>query len=102
MLGMVKRGVAEQGANRRKPGVSRPRAVAALPLEMIEELADKLGIDVGEIELGWLPARPPLRECQQQLERVAIGGNGLRACVPLAHEPVGEERLQGRGECGHE
>jgi hypothetical protein len=97
VLGVVKRGEAEQGADRCEPGVSRAGGVAALALEMVEELADELSVDVGKIQVGWLLPGVLLGECQQELERVAVGGNGLRARVPLPDEPVGEELLQGRG-----
>ena len=40
-------------------------------------------------------------EGEQQPPGVAVGGDGLAAGVPLAGQPVGEERLQGRGERGH-
>ena len=46
----------------------------------------------------------PVRLCgedQQQPERVAVGGDGVRAGLALADQPVGEERLQGRRERGH-
>src|ERR1019366_7153976 len=37
---------------------------------------------------------PFLGELQQQAERVAIGGNGVRADFPLCHQTGSEERLQ--------
>src|SRR4051812_27835381 len=40
-------------------------------------------------------------EDDQQQQRVAVGGDGVRAGLPLPDEPVGKERLQGRGERGH-
>ena len=49
---------------------------------------------------GWVPVRCG-GEAQQQPERVAVGGDGVRAGLALADQPVGEERLQGRGERGH-
>jgi hypothetical protein len=68
---------------------------------MVEKRADELDIDVGEIEVGWLLAGVLLGECEQQLDRVAVRGDGLRAGAPLADEPVGEESLQSWGEPGH-
>ena len=42
-----------------------------------------------------------LGEGQQQPERVAVGGHGVAADLALGDQPVGEERLQDRGEGGH-
>jgi hypothetical protein len=38
-----------------------------------------------------------LGELQQQAERVAIGGDGVRADFPLRHQTGSEERLQQGG-----
>ena len=40
-------------------------------------------------------------EAEQQPEGVAISSDGVGACLALADEPVGEERLKGRGERRH-
>ena len=40
-------------------------------------------------------------EAQQQPEGVTVGGDGVGAGAALAGQPVGEERLQSRRECGH-
>ena len=40
-------------------------------------------------------------EREQQPERVAVGGDRVRAGVALADQPVGEERLQRRCEQAH-
>ena len=40
-------------------------------------------------------------ERQEQPPGVAVGGDGLRAGMPLPGQPVGEERLQVGGERGH-
>jgi hypothetical protein len=58
---MVKRGESEQGADRGEPCVSRPRAVAALALEVVEKRGDELDVDVGEIEFGGPPCRSAAR-----------------------------------------
>src|SRR5262249_27896259 len=39
---------------------------------------------------------------QQQPERVAVGGDRLRACVALGNEPLGEKCLQSWRERSHE
>ena len=49
---------------------------------------------------GSLPVRCG-GEAEQQPERVAVGGDRVRAGVAFADQPVGEERLQRRGERAH-
>jgi hypothetical protein len=44
----------------------------------------------------------PLTCCFASSHRAAVGGNGVGAGVSLPDEPVGEQRLQGRGECAHD
>ena len=41
-------------------------------------------------------------EDDQHLERVAVGGDRVAAGLALQRQPVGEERLQGGGEGGHD
>ena len=48
---------------------------------------------------GGLPVRAAAKPSSSR-ERVAVGGDGVRAGAALADQPVGEERLQGRGERG--
>ena len=45
MLGMTKRGVSEQGADRGKPSVTGAHAIFPLLLEVVEEGADECGIE---------------------------------------------------------
>ena len=50
----------------------------------------------------WAPCRRvPAAKAEQQPEGVAVGGDGVRAGLPLADQPVGEEGLQGGGEGAH-
>ena len=49
---------------------------------------------------GGLPVRD-CRKTQQQPDRVAVGGDGVRAGLALLEQSVGEERLQGGGDRGH-
>ena len=85
---------------RREAGVAAAGAVAPLPLEMIEELAEERRVEVCERELGWGAAQACGGEAQQQAERVAVGDHGVRAGRALAQQPFGEERLQQPGEVG--
>ena len=76
-------------------------AVAALCFEVVEELADQRRVQVAEVQVGGLLAGVAGGEGEQQPPGVAVGGDGVRAGVALAGQPVGEERLQGRSERGH-
>ena len=101
-----------RGAGARRSGTasgSRPAGrcgcavlLRALVLEVVEERADQLGVEVGESSrLGGLPVCC-CGEREQQPERVAVGGDRVRAGLALADQPLGEERLQGRGERAHD
>ena len=50
---------------------------------------------------GCLPVRCWVKQ-QQQSERVAVGRDRSRAGLQLPGEAVGEERLQGRRDRGHD
>jgi hypothetical protein len=101
VLGVLQGRVAEHGVDGGEPGVAGAGAVAAVVFEVVQERADQRRVQVGEVELARLPAGAPGGEGQQQPPGVTVGGDGLRAGVPLAGQPVGEERLQGRGKRGH-
>ena len=94
-------GIAEERVDRRQPRVACTDAVAALNLQVLQKHADELGVKIGDLELGRGLAGLPFGEDQQQLESVAIGGDGVRAGLALAGEPVGHVGLQGGGEAAH-
>jgi hypothetical protein len=101
VLGVAQRGVAEQRMDRRQAGVAGTHPVAPIAFEIGEERSDELGVEIGQVEpAGWC-AGALLREAQQQPQRVAVCGQGSRAGLALGYQPVGEERLQGRGEGAH-
>ncbi|HLG07266.1 MAG TPA: hypothetical protein VI409_01195 [Gaiellaceae bacterium] len=101
VLGVAQRGEAKQGVDRCEPGVAGADAVTALAFEVVEEGGDQGRVEIVEVELGWLGAGALLGEDEQQPQRVAVGGDRVRAGVPLPLQPVGEERLQGRSERAH-
>jgi hypothetical protein len=76
----------KQGADRREPGVSRASSVAALALEIVQEPADELEIEIREIEVRCRFAGPLLGEREQELERVALRrrrrGTSRAGCGP--------------------
>jgi hypothetical protein len=56
---------AEEGMKRREAGIATAGAVTALTLEVIEELAEEGGVEVGEPEAGGRTARPFGRESEE-------------------------------------
>jgi len=50
VLGMLQRGVAVERTDRGQPGVPGPRGAAPVVLEMVQERADRLGVQVVERE----------------------------------------------------
>ena len=101
MLRVAQRRVVEEGADGSQPGVAGAGAVVALLLEMVKEGADGGGIQVGQVEFEGLLAGPVAHEAQQQAPGIPVGGNGVRAGVALADQPVRKIRLQGRRERAH-
>jgi hypothetical protein len=56
---------AEEGMKRREAGVATAGGIAAFALEVIEELAEEGGLEVGELEAGGHTAQPLLRESEE-------------------------------------
>ena len=67
------------------PGIAGGHAVASLGFQMGEERRDQRGVDVADVEPGGRFAGAIVGEDQQQPQRVAKGGDGVRAGV--APEP---------------
>ena len=74
----------------------------ALLFEVVEELTDKFGVKVGDVETAGLGAGAGLHEPQQQTPGVPIGRHRVGTGMSLADEPIGEPRFQGRSERTHE
>ena len=73
VLGMPERRELVEGVQRRQSGVPCPHAVAAVLLQMLEELAHQLGAEIVEIELRWRLARLLVSKFQKESEAVAVG-----------------------------
>jgi len=50
VLGVTQQAVAVEGADSGQPGVARPRAAAAVGLEVIQERADQRRVELAEVE----------------------------------------------------
>ena len=70
--------------------------------QLLEEGADRGGVQVGQVQLGGQLAGLLVDVSQQQGEGVAVGGDGVRAGAALGHQPVGEEGFQDRCQRGHD
>ena len=82
--GFRQRHVTEEGMDRGQAGVAGPSTVAAVGLDVLEELADEGRIEIFDEQIGGRLAESLGREVQQQPERVAVSSDGVGACVPLA------------------
>ena len=102
VLGLVRSDVAEEGTDRGQSGVARTRVVAALVLEMTQEGAEEVCVQVAEFQFRWGLLQHLAGMADQQSERVPVAGDGVRAGLELLHEAVGEEGRQESGEVGVE
>jgi hypothetical protein len=66
-----------------------------------EERADRLGVQVGDLQLVRLAAGPGGGEGEQQGEGVAVGRDGGGAGLPLDDQLAGEEALEQGGQAVH-
>ena len=87
--------------DRGQPRVAGAHAVAALGLEVVEEAGDQRRVEIDDVQPRWWDPGALAGEAEQQPQRVAVGGDGVSTGVSLPDQPVGEERLQGRGERTH-
>ena len=101
LLGMVQYGVAEQGMNGRQPGVAGAHRVGAVVFEVDQEPPDEGRIEIAEFQLRGCFGEVGGGEADQQLPRIAVCRDGMRAGVALLKQPVGEERLERGGEGAH-
>ena len=90
------RDIAEERADRGKPGVAAARAVAPRRLGVDEEVGDQIGIDILNREFDRGFAMPRTREPHEQAERIAVACDRVRAGFHLDAQPVGEEALDQR------
>ena len=77
----------------------RVRGVAARVLEMVKEGEHQRRVEILERQRRRCAAGALLGEAEQQLEGVAVAGDGVRADATLCDQPL-EELLQERWEAG--
>jgi hypothetical protein len=65
---------------------------------VFEERSHQRRVKIGDVEFRGLFSCSLGGEAEQQFERVAVGGDRVRAGVALTEQPFGEERLQCRSE----
>ena len=95
VLGMFERSEAVERVDRPEPGVAGPGAVAAFLFEMRQGTRRSAARRDRRCPAGMAACRSArCAKRQQQPERVAVGGDRLRAGVALGDQPLGEERLQ--------
>ena len=68
---------------------------------MVEERADELGVEVGDVEIAGVLAGVSLGVAEQQPEGMAIGVHGVMAGITFGTEASKEERLDRRRRRGH-
>jgi hypothetical protein len=85
--------IAEEGVDRGEASVAGPSTVAAVGLEVLEELADEGRVEIFDEQIRGGLVESLGREVQQHAERVAVPSDGVRARVPLPKQAVREEGL---------
>src|ERR1700726_3273688 len=76
--------------------ISRPGAVAALPLQVVEESKKGRGVQILQTKCGGFDALGLAQEAEQKAKGIAVGTDCLRASPLVAQEMVHEERLDER------
>jgi hypothetical protein len=101
VLGVLRGGVGEHRVDCGEPQVPGPCGVAPLVLEVVEETGDQRRAEIGEVQFRGCLALLGGGEQQQEPPGGPVGADGVAAGLELPHQPVGEERLQGRREQRH-
>ena len=63
---------------------------------MIEEVGDRVGVEIAELQRCDLPGTPLSGELEQQLERIAVGAHGVPARPTLTRQILEEEGFDER------
>jgi hypothetical protein len=95
--GVALKDVAKEAVDRGQTGIARPDGIVPVRLQVGQKPQDQLGSQVLELECGDGSMGDVTRKPQEELERVAVGGDGVPADVSLGCEMADEEgRDEGR------
>src|SRR5260370_12746927 len=97
--GLAHGDVAEERSDRGQSGIPAARTVAPGGLDVQEEFADQVGIEVFDPELRWNLAPLLAGEPQEEPERVAVTRDRMCARLHLRAQAFGEEALKQRRGC---
>lgn len=70
--GLAQGDVAEEGVKSCQAGVSRASAVAPFSLQVVEKLCEKGSIQILNVKVGGILAKPLLRKGQEEAKRIAV------------------------------
>ncbi|MER9745660.1 hypothetical protein NKJ24_31770 [Mesorhizobium sp. M0187] len=91
MVKVVAQKVLEEAAQRGTAAVACGGGIGPCGLEMIQKRSDHIGVEIVQPERGDLAVLTLGRKQQQQLERIAIGADRVRARAALTGQIGGEE-----------
>ncbi len=92
----LERGVAKEGMYCREAQITAAHAEATTLLQIVQKGHDQRCVDLLDAQPRGCLMQALLRERQELSERVAIGTDGVRACLTLLHQALREEALQQR------
>jgi hypothetical protein len=98
--GCFEGGVSKERVDGREPKIPAPHAQPSMLLYVIEKRRDQWRIDRLESQARRGRVQPLLHKRQQQTEGVAIRTDGMRAGLPLLHQPLRKEPFQQGRETG--
>src|SRR5664279_996238 len=90
--------VSHERVDRGQPGVAGPGSVAAVVLEVFEEVEHQRRVEVGQPQRGGWSSGALLEETEEQSERVAVAFHGAVAGAALLHQTPQKVILHQLGE----
>lgn len=98
--------VLEEAADGGTAAVTCDGRVGPVGLDVIEEVTDRLGVEVAQFERGDAPTRALRNELEQQLQSVPVGADRMYAGAALTRQILAEERFdegeqRSRGSVAH-
>jgi hypothetical protein len=95
---LLERRISEEGPNGRETEIPRSNRGASARLKVLQECADERRVEIPKRQLRREFAKAYLRECKQEPEGIAIGGDGVGAYASMPHEPIDEPPLDQHGQ----